>query len=113
MRWQRCKDRERDSSPPFYSFSQGHRLPLASVFYTRFGCNILMLSYRGYGLSTGSPSETGIRIDAQVALDFIKKHPLLKSTLIVLYGQSIGGAVSIDLASRNKSSIHALILENT
>ncbi|KAG6889557.1 hypothetical protein C0995_016684 [Termitomyces sp. Mi166 len=31
----------------------------------------------------------------------------------ILYGQSIGGAVSIDLASRNPTKIHALILENT
>lgn len=100
-------------SPPFHLEWQGHRLPLASVFYSRFGCNVLMLSYRGYGLSTGSPSESGIRIDAQVALDFIKKHPILKSTLVVLYGQSIGGAVSLDLASRNPKAIHALILENT
>ncbi|OCH84321.1 alpha/beta-hydrolase [Obba rivulosa] len=93
--------------------NMGHRIPLAKVFYTKMRCNVLMVSYRGYGLSEGSPSEKGIRIDAQTALDYVMSNPTLGRTLIVLYGQSIGGAVSIDLASRNPSAIRALILENT
>jgi hypothetical protein len=93
--------------------NMGHRLPLAGVFFKRFGCNIVMLSYRGYGKSTGEPSEQGIRIDAQTALDWIRRHPILSKTVIVAYGQSIGGAVAIDLASRNAKTISAMILENT
>ena len=53
----------------------GHRVPLAKVFYMKMRCNVLMMSYRGYGfattyrpsthlcpsygLSEGSPSEQG------------------------------------------------------
>jgi len=73
----------------------------------------LMISYRGYGLSTGEASEVGIRIDAQTALEYIRKHPILKDTFVIAYGQSIGGAVAIDLASRNPTNVGALILENT
>ncbi|KAG6820026.1 hypothetical protein H0H93_006364 [Arthromyces matolae] len=91
----------------------GHRVPLAKVFYVKMRCNVLMVSYRGYGLSDGSPSETGLRIDAQTGLDFVRTHPVFANTQVILYGQSIGGAVSIDLASRNPTKIHALILENT
>ncbi|EJD07741.1 alpha/beta-hydrolase [Fomitiporia mediterranea MF3/22] len=91
----------------------GHRIPLAKMFYVELRCNVFMLSYRGYGLSEGSPSEKGIRMDAQTSLDYLTTHPVLSKTKIVLYGQSIGGAVAIDLASRNPSKIHALILENT
>lgn len=91
----------------------GHRLPLAKRFYDLCGCNIVMLSYRGYGLSEGSPSEKGMRIDAAATLDFIQQHPLLKDSRIVLFGQSIGGAVAIDLASRFEDRIHGMILENT
>ncbi len=72
-----------------------------------------MLSYRGYGLSTGQPSEAGIRIDAQTTLDYIKEHPILKSTILVAYGQSLGGAVAVDVTQRNPKHVHALILENT
>ncbi|CBQ69657.1 conserved hypothetical protein [Sporisorium reilianum SRZ2] len=93
--------------------NMGHRLPLAAVFFKRFGCNVIMLSYRGYGFSTGSPNERGIKIDTQTTLDYIRSHPALSSTILVAYGQSIGGAVAIDLAARNPASVHALILENT
>jgi len=91
----------------------GHRLPLARVFYDKMRCNVLMLSYRGYGKSEGRPSEAGLRMDAQASLDFILSHPLLRHTKIILYGQSIGGAVTIDLASRNPSAVHGVIVENT
>ncbi|KJA22504.1 hypothetical protein HYPSUDRAFT_40881 [Hypholoma sublateritium FD-334 SS-4] len=91
----------------------GHRIPLAGIFFKRMRCNVLMMCYRGYGHSEGSPSEKGLRIDAQTGLDYLTTHPILKQTNIILYGQSIGGAVAIDLASRNASKITALILENT
>ncbi|KAG8968581.1 hypothetical protein FRC05_001506 [Tulasnella sp. 425] len=91
----------------------GHRLPLARLFYDQMRCNVFILSYRGYGLSEGSPSEKGLRIDAQTALDFVREHPLLNEAPLLFYGQSIGGAVAIDLASRNPDAVHALIVENT
>ncbi|EIW75926.1 alpha beta-hydrolase [Coniophora puteana RWD-64-598 SS2] len=93
--------------------NHGHRIPLAKVFHVRMRCNVLMLSYRGYGHSDGSPSELGLCIDAQTALDYVLSHPYLSKTPIILYGQSIGGAVAIHLASKNPSKITALILENT
>jgi fermentation-respiration switch protein FrsA (DUF1100 family) len=75
--------------------------------------NPFLIHANRYGHSEGSPSESGIRIDAQTALDYLTSHPYLKKTPVILYGQSIGGAVAIDLASRNSSKIAALILENT
>ncbi|KAG8883915.1 hypothetical protein FRB97_005589 [Tulasnella sp. 331] len=93
--------------------NMGHRLPLARLFYERMRCNVFMLSYRGYGLSEGRPSESGIRMDAQAALDFVRSHPLLKSTKLIIFGQSIGGAVTIDLAGRNPDAVHGVIVENT
>ncbi|KAL1758978.1 Alpha/Beta hydrolase protein [Schizophyllum commune] len=93
--------------------NHGHRIPLARVFYLKMRCNVLMMSYRGYGLSDGSPSEKGFVIDAQTALDYLTSDPLLSRTPIILYGQSIGGAVSIDLASKNPDKIAAMVLENT
>ncbi|CAG8498501.1 28_t:CDS:2 [Paraglomus brasilianum] len=82
--------------------NMGHRLPIAQVFYKRFKWNVAMLSYRGYGLSEGSPNEEGMRIDAQTMLDYVKNDDILKDTRIIAFGQSIGGAVAIDLVSRNE-----------
>ncbi|KAJ3115405.1 hypothetical protein HDU96_000710 [Phlyctochytrium bullatum] len=93
--------------------NMGHRLPIANVFYYRLHCNVFMLSYRGYGLSEGEPNEKGIKIDAQTALDWITNHPQYGKTKIIVYGQSIGGAVAIDLVRRNPKKVAALIVENT
>ncbi|KAH8088148.1 Alpha/Beta hydrolase protein [Filobasidium floriforme] len=92
--------------------NMGHRLPLARVFWESIGCNVFMLSYRGYGKSEGTPSEKGLRIDAQTALDYVRQHPLLSKTKVIVYGQSIGGCVSVDVASRNGDKVDAVIIEN-
>ncbi|KAI9881778.1 MAG: hypothetical protein M1823_006511 [Watsoniomyces obsoletus] len=74
-----------------------------------------MAEYRGYGLSTGSPSEDGLTIDGQTALDFVRNHDELRKTTIVIYGQSLGGAVTIKLVQANQDigDIAGVILENT
>lgn len=103
----------------------GHRLPIAKALSESLGCHVFMLEYRGYGLSTGSPDENGLNIDSQTALDFVRSHPEMSKTKIVVYGQSLGGAVSIALLARNldkasndkekkaQTKIAGMILENT
>ncbi|CAB5384943.1 unnamed protein product [Rhizophagus irregularis] len=91
----------------------GKQSSIARNFYQNLKCNIMLLSYRGYGSSDGIPSEEGIKIDAQTALDYIKQHPILHGTKLILYGSSLGGAVAIDLAAKNEDEVDALIVENT
>ncbi|CAG8690139.1 18269_t:CDS:2, partial [Acaulospora morrowiae] len=93
--------------------NMGDCLPIAERFYKNFKCNVVMLSYRGYGLSEGTPSEKGLRTDAQTVLNYISEHEVLKHTKLVIYGQSLGGAVSIDLVSKNEDKVAGLIVENT
>ncbi|CAG8761488.1 22455_t:CDS:2 [Gigaspora margarita] len=95
------------------SGNMGHRLPIARKFFKNFRCNVMLVSYRGYGKSKGSPSEKGLRLDAQAALDYIKQDSILKDTKLIVFGQALGGAVALDLVSRNESKVDALILENT
>lgn len=93
----------------------GHRIPIAQVLEETLGCNVLMLEYRGYGLSTGTPDEVGLTIDAQTGLDYIRQRVETRDTKIVVYGQSLGGAVAINLVANNQQhgDIAGLILENT
>ncbi|CAK41522.1 uncharacterized protein An13g01220 [Aspergillus niger] len=93
----------------------GHRIPIAKVLQDVLGCNVLMLEYRGYGLSTGTPDETGLKVDAQTGLEYIQQRPETRDSKIVVYGQSLGGAVAINLVANNQGNgaIAGLILENT
>ncbi|KAJ1844485.1 bem46 protein, variant [Coemansia sp. RSA 2708] len=93
--------------------NMGHRLPIAKMIYDSVKCNVFMLSYRGYGLSDGRPSEAGLRTDAVTALEFIRSHPLTANTKLVAYGQSIGGAVAIDIVAAHEAEFAGLVLENT
>ncbi|KAK9358305.1 Alpha/Beta hydrolase protein [Lipomyces starkeyi] len=93
--------------------NMGHRLPIASAFYKILQYNVVLFSYRGYGLSTGKPSEAGIKIDSETVFEYIKKEKELKDTGILLYGQSLGGAVAIYLAAKHEDEVAGLIVENT
>lgn len=93
----------------------GHRLPIARMLIAHAGCNVFMLEYRGYGISTGQPDESGLNIDAQTALDYLRDRAETRDHKIIVYGQSLGGAVGIRLVAKNQGSgsIAGLILENT
>ncbi|KAJ5577962.1 uncharacterized protein N7459_006926 [Penicillium hispanicum] len=93
----------------------GHRVPIAKAVQDTLQCNVFMLEYRGYGLSTGTPDETGLKVDAQAGLDYLRQRPETRDTKIVVYGQSLGGAVAINLVATNQEQgdVAGLILENT
>ena len=73
---------------------------------------MLICKDRGYGLSEGTPNEDGIRLDSRAALKFIKERSELKPTKLVLYGQSIGSAVALELASTEQQDVSGIIIEN-
>lgn len=93
----------------------GHRLQNAHGFFHTCQCNILLVEYRGYGLSTGIPSEHGFNADARSAIEYLHTRHDLDLNQIVLFGRSLGGAVAIDLAvdSEYSQRIMCLIVENT
>lgn len=93
----------------------GHRVPIAKILEENSGCNVFMLEYRGYGLSTGTPDEEGLMVDAQTALDYIRQKKETRGGKIIIYGQSLGGAVAIQLVAKNQEAgdVAGLILENT
>lgn len=74
-----------------------------------------MLEYRGYGLSTGSPDESGLMIDAQTGYEYLRQRAETRDHDIVVFGQSLGGAVSVQLVAKNQNDkrLVGLVLENT
>lgn len=71
------------------------------------------MEYRGYGRSTGSPSESGLQLDAQTALEYLRNRTDINHSKIFVFGRSLGGAVAVDLAARNSDLVHGLIVENS
>jgi fermentation-respiration switch protein FrsA (DUF1100 family) len=69
------------------------RLSNVVGFYNELRCNIVMLEYRGYGLSQGSPSENGFYMDASAAMDFILTRNDLNLGRIIVFGRSLGNNV--------------------
>jgi len=97
--------------------SIGHRINGGDVFhmYKNCLCNIFIFDYRGYGLSTGTPSEWGLKQDAEACLNFLRSHPEIDNDKIILFGRSLGGALALNLAAKKShtSDVHAVIVENT
>jgi hypothetical protein len=77
------------------------------TWLTADGTGLLALCYRGYGGSTGTPTESGLICDAEAAYDFARAHTPAKR--IVLFGESLGTAVAVALAAGHE--IGALILD--
>lgn len=86
-----------------------HRIDKLAFFH-QLGYNIFIFNYRGYGKSKGWPSERGLYRDAQAAYDYLKSRGV-PAERIVGYGESIGGAVAVDLAVR--SPMKSIILDST
>lgn len=76
------------------------------------GFSVLAIDYRGFGRSDGElPSETGIYADAQAAWEHLRlREPDARRRFV--YGHSLGGAVAIDIATRN-ADVAGIIVEST
>lgn len=77
------------------------------AWLTAGGYGLVALSYRGYGGSTGRPSEEGLIRDARAAYDFaVARYPLKR---LVPWGESLGTAVAVALAAERE--VGGLILD--
>lgn len=72
------------------------------------GLGVLAYDYRGYGKSGGRPSEGGVYLDAEAAYDAIRSRGVPPER-VVCFGESLGGAVSIQLATRRPCAGVAVI----
>lgn len=87
-----------------------HRLETAKYLHD-LGVATFMFDYRGYGYSTGDPSETGVYQDAQLCFNWLVNTKNFKPENIIIFGRSLGGAVAIELAGQVNSG--GLIVESS
>jgi hypothetical protein len=86
-----------------------HRLDRAMLMQSRLGVDVLLFDYRGYGRSEGSPDEEGTYRDARAAYRWLREHGQGPER-IVLFGESLGSAVAVELALGAEA--RALVLES-
>ncbi|HKD17584.1 MAG TPA: alpha/beta hydrolase [Thermoanaerobaculia bacterium] len=84
------------------------RLERAKMLNARFGLDVFLVDYRGYGRSQGSPSEEGLYRDAR-AVYRAAAAAGFRPEQIVVFGESLGAAVAVDLARSHPSA--GLVLE--
>eukprot|EP00762_Andalucia_godoyi_P003317 ANDGO_06694.mRNA.1 Protein bem46 len=88
-----------------------HRIDLLKNLH-KLNVNLFVPSYRGYGLSSGSPSESGLKLDAQAIMKYVMERELQHAQFI-LFGHSLGGAVAAYATSLHPERVSLLVLENT
>jgi uncharacterized protein len=86
------------------------RIPGAQAFLEA-GFAVLLYDYRGYGASAGTPGEEGTYRDAEAAYDWLVAERGFAPARVVAYGESLGGAVAVELARRRR--VGAVFVENT
>lgn len=88
-----------------------HRVELAKLL-SAAGYHVFSLDYRGYGDSSGEPSEAGLTSDALYLHHWVKTHS--RGSVVCLWGHSLGSGVATNTAVKIQeqgSAVDALILE--
>ena len=97
-------------------FSHGNAEDIGTSKYfleklSEAGFQIFTYDYRGYGTSEGSPSEENSYQDAETAYEYLVNELKISPEKIIIHGRSLGGAISVDLAS--KKNCGGLIVESS
>ena len=71
--------------------------------------NILLISWRGFSGNKGSPTENNLYADAEAAIKWLKKEGV-NNNQIILYGESLGSGVAVELGKKN--NFNSIILES-
>jgi pimeloyl-ACP methyl ester carboxylesterase len=64
------------------------------------GVNVLLMDYRGYGLSTGKPDAYWMKRDAEKIFDAANAHPYVDASQITAWGYSLGTGIAAHLAAK-------------
>ena len=89
-----------------------NHLPLVAWLPAR-GYNVLMIDYRGFGLSEGRPTLDGIVDDALAALQYLRTRPDVDRERLVVLGQSIGGATALRMLARDAAGVRLAMIDSS
>jgi len=76
------------------------------------GLNVLTFDYRGYGRSEGMVTREGTLSDGLAALDYLRSRKDVDPNRIVLFGQSLGGALAAEVAAQRRTQVRAVVIDS-
>ena len=88
---------------------------IGSVFWLPgHGYQVLLLDYRGYGRSAGTPTMDGVQRDIDAAMRYLLSRPDVDPNRLVLFGQSLGGALAVHYAAHGPERRHlrAMVIDS-
>jgi len=83
-----------------------------SAWLAKKGFNVFIPDYRGFGASAGRPSESGAVKDAVAALNYVRSRHDVDPDKLLVFGQSLGGAVAVAAVALSPAGVRALALES-
>ena len=83
--------------------NNSHRLDSIRLF-NQLGLSVLIFDYRGYGQSTGRPTEKGTYRDADAAWQYLVEQRGIPPQRIILFGRSLGASIAAELATRQSAA---------
>ena len=103
----------RTSDAAVYLYLHGNAQTLTArderlAFLAKDGAGVLAISWRGYGGSTGEPSEVGLRTDALTAYEWLVSR--VPAQQVIVFGESLGTSMAVELAATQ--SVAALVLDS-
>lgn len=114
-----CRLFTADKTAPTILFFHGNGEIVADYddigpLYMEAGLNFLVVDYRGYGWSGGSPSFANLLADSHVLYNQLRQHLQTNgySSTLFLMGRSLGSAAAIELAAAHNADISGLIIES-
>lgn len=81
-----------------------HRVPLATALRRR-GFQVLLFDYRGFGGNPGTPTERGLASDARAAREYLISRRDVDAARLVYFGESLGTAVAVNLATEHRPAV--------
>jgi uncharacterized protein len=78
------------------------------------GFNVLAFDYRGYGGSEGRPSLPGVQLDIDAAMRVLLERPDVDPDRIIVFGQSLGGALAIHYVAHSvyRDHVKAVVVDS-